>query len=98
MWRVFSTQSAQNVHSYVQILAFAAVGGRSASHSSQFGRRASMCGTLPAMNALIVEGRQYRDFAGAAGRAAIERVEDLGVVTDDCGDRVTGDVPYGLVP
>jgi len=57
-----------------------------------------MCGTLPAMNALIVEGRQYRDFAGAAGRAAIERVEDLGVVTDDCGDRVTGDVPYGLVP
>ncbi len=40
--RVFSTQSAQNVHSYVQIRAFGAAGGRSTSHSSQLGRRASI--------------------------------------------------------
>ena len=32
------TQSVQKVHSYVQIIAFVACGGRSLSHSSQLGR------------------------------------------------------------
>jgi predicted alpha/beta-hydrolase family hydrolase len=37
-----STQSRQNVHSNVQIMASAASGGRSLSQHSQFGRKASM--------------------------------------------------------
>jgi hypothetical protein len=35
---LFSTQSRQNVHSYVQIIASAAAGGKSLSQHSQLGR------------------------------------------------------------
>jgi hypothetical protein len=41
-----STQSRQNVHSKVQIIASVAAGGRSLSQHSQFGRKASMATLL----------------------------------------------------
>jgi hypothetical protein len=41
----FSTQSRQNVHSKVQIIASVAEGGKSLSQHSQLGRNSSICST-----------------------------------------------------
>ena len=59
-----SAQSAQNVHSYVQILASRLSGGRSRSQHSQFGRSASIAPNLGS----AVGG--YGSAAAGSGRAA----------------------------
>jgi len=47
LWSLCSTHSAQKVHSYEQMRASSAAGGRSLSQYSQFGRRSSAMGLLP---------------------------------------------------
>jgi hypothetical protein len=50
---LLSTQSRQNVHSKVQIIASAAEGGKSLSQHSQLGRNSSMACALPYARALM---------------------------------------------
>ena len=52
-----SAQSAQNVHSYVQIRARSGTGGRSRSQHSQFGRSSSMARNLSRREAFVSRGR-----------------------------------------
>ena len=79
-----ATQAAQNVHSYEQILASSASGGRSLSHSSQFGRSSSTHRRRPSSR--IVHGSTEsttRSVSLQGSRASVARTSSSDELDDE---------------